>query len=52
MEKYKEGKVIADHVFPISSVGIFYPGRAITLSAVRSYGDVTASIALKLYNIL
>jgi hypothetical protein len=26
-EKCKERKVVANHVFPVSSVGIFYPGR-------------------------
>jgi hypothetical protein len=26
MKKYKEGKVVANHVFSISSVGIIYPG--------------------------
>jgi hypothetical protein len=34
MEKRKEGKVVENHVFPISSVGIFYLGRAVT--ALRS----------------
>jgi hypothetical protein len=28
--KYKEGKVVANHVFPISNVGIVYLGRAVT----------------------
>jgi hypothetical protein len=30
MEKCKEGKVVANHVFPISSVRILYLGRAVT----------------------
>jgi hypothetical protein len=30
MEKCKEGKVVANHVFSISSVGISYLGRAVT----------------------
>jgi hypothetical protein len=29
MEKYKEGKVVENHVFPISNVGIFSLGRAV-----------------------
>jgi hypothetical protein len=28
-EKYKEGKVVANYVFPISSVEIFYLGLAV-----------------------
>jgi hypothetical protein len=31
MEEYKEGKVVASHVFPSSSVGIFYLERAVTV---------------------
>jgi hypothetical protein len=30
MEKCKEGKVVTNHVFPISSVRILYLGRAVT----------------------
>jgi hypothetical protein len=30
MEKCKEGKVVANHVFPISSVRILYLGSAVT----------------------
>jgi hypothetical protein len=26
LEKCKEGNIVANHVFPISSVGIFHPG--------------------------
>jgi hypothetical protein len=29
-ENYKDGKVVADHEFPIPSVRIFYLGRAFT----------------------
>jgi hypothetical protein len=29
-EKYNEGKFVSDFLFPISSVGIFYLGRAVT----------------------
>jgi hypothetical protein len=29
-DKYKEGEVVANHVFPISSVRIFFLERALT----------------------
>jgi hypothetical protein len=30
MEKCKGGKVVANHAFPVSNVGIIFPGRAVT----------------------
>jgi hypothetical protein len=44
-ERYKEGTVVANLVFSISCVGIFYLGRAVTAllftsSVVKCYGDV------------
>jgi hypothetical protein len=38
--KYKEGNVIANYVFQISNVGIFYLGQAVT--ALHSFSNVTA----------
>jgi hypothetical protein len=45
MEKCKERKVVASHLFPISSVGILprtsrYGAEFFTLSIVKSYGYV------------
>jgi hypothetical protein len=28
-EKYKEGEVVENHVFTVSSVGILYPGQVV-----------------------
>jgi hypothetical protein len=46
MEKFKGGKVVADHVSPVSGVGIFLPrmrhydATLFTLSIVKWYGYV------------
>jgi hypothetical protein len=45
MKKYKEGKVVANHVFTISIVRILYLGRAarhytLDKSVIKCYGDV------------
>jgi hypothetical protein len=45
-EKYKEGKFVANHVFPIPVVGISflvknrYLSTLFTLSILKGYGDV------------
>lgn len=44
-EKFKVEKVVADHIFSASSVGIFLLARTVTVlhctsSVVNTYGDV------------